>query len=246
MIKASFIIGFQSSRLDNLFQTIRFLERREPNLLKSCEIVLVCQDHSEEISTKFAYTRLLNLGIDKYIRPFILNTGLYHAKGNIVIILDSDRILPYNYFDIAINTLRKGMVISPKHSLKLRTPYSDNSIENNDVEGILELRSDTPSLHTKNVLSGNTIIFKEDYCDAGWMDESFHGYGYSDTDFAMTLCAKGFKFNLTNIVEYHLWHPYSDQYKIQNLLNAVKFCNKWNIPLDNQLSESIIQYGYII
>lgn len=246
MLTASFIIGFKSNRLDNLFQTIRFLERREPRLLTTCEIVLVCQDTCQEIRTKFAYTRLLNLGLNEYIRPFMLNTGIYHAKGKIVIILDSDRVTPYNYFDISINKLQRKTVISPKHSLKLCIPYSDEDIEHNNIEGILELRSESPSLHTKNVFSGNTIMFKDDYCNSGCMDESFCGYGYSDTDFAMTLYSRNFKFILANDIEYHLWHPYSDQYKMQNLMNAVKFCNKWNIPLDNELTESIVQYGNII
>ena len=246
MTKASFIIGFQSNRLDNLFQTIRFLEQRESNLLDLCEIILVCQDQCQEIRTKFKHTRLLNLNINEYIRPFMLNTGAYYANSDIIIILDSDRIMPYNYFNISINKLQKRTIISPKHILKLNTPYSDNDIEHNNIEGMLELRSAIPSLHTKNVISGNTIIFKDDYYLAGCMDESFHGYGYSDTDFAMALYSKGFKFILNDNIEFHLWHPYSNQYKIQNLLNAVKFCNKWNIPLDNELTESIVQYENII
>jgi hypothetical protein len=64
------------------------------------------------------------------------------------------------------------------------------------------------------------------------MDESFEGYGYSDTDLSYKLYKAGFHIELTNHDELHLWHNIDiplEEFATSNLNNALKFCKKWNL-----------------
>ena len=58
----------------------------------------------------------------------------------------------------------------------------------------------------KNLFSGNTIFYKQDYLDCGGMDESFVGYGFADNDMNLNVISKGYKAVWLNDLEIHLNH----------------------------------------
>ena len=101
----SFVFYFSSRRIDNLRQTLRFLSKNEN--LKDKEVILVCNDSVQDDFLLPNY-KLYNLNLDTYNKPNLCNFGVSKANCDIVALLDSDRILPFGYFeDIAKKIRRK-------------------------------------------------------------------------------------------------------------------------------------------
>ena len=122
----SFIIYFHSSRLDNLSQTLRFLEYNEPNLDR--ELILVCQDQCD---TNFKNATLIQLHLTTYHKAKMCNIGVQKANNDKIVILDSDRILPYRYFEKVDELIIDRTIISCDRHYKLSIPYTDAQINDN-------------------------------------------------------------------------------------------------------------------
>jgi GT2 family glycosyltransferase len=163
------------------------------------------------------------------------NTGVNAAIGENIVLLDDDRILPHNWFTKQLTLLRQGSVISAHRLYRLNFSCSDEQIDFvpklKDFR-IADMGTIGDNLGAKTVFSGNAVMKKDDYLDLGSMDESFVGYGYSDTDFSYKTWKAGLKIILANDDELHLWHSLDinlEEFNKSNFDNALKFCKKWEI-----------------
>jgi glycosyltransferase involved in cell wall biosynthesis len=239
----SFVIYFHSSRLENLKQCVRFLEKRESNLLSS-ELVLVCHDHCESFGSKFNTTRLLNLCCKTYNKAQFCNHGVNEASGKIIVLLDSDRILPPDYFSKCISLLKTGQFITTKYLYNLSHPYSDEEIESGKADKVEDFRSVSNAGRSKNLFSGNTVFMKQDYQATGGMDESFVGYGFVDNYQTSNILNCGFEQVYLDDDELHLYHKKEvywendrvENFKIMTAINAVKYFRKFRLPIDRESS----------
>lgn len=230
----SFVFYFGSSRIDNLKQTLRFLSKNED--LNNKEVILVCNDFVEDNFYLPNY-KLFNLNLDTYNKPKLCNFGVYNSNYKLVALLDSDRILPFRYFNKISKIIRKKQFVSSLILHKLDKFYSDEEIENKKFSYSIEIKSKKCEIRKKNLFSGNTFFFKEDYIAAGGMDESFEGYGFADNDMTYNIMHKGYSVSWNTETEIHLHHPAEFLYKGKLLSgeefrkisssNLEKFKNKW-------------------
>lgn len=197
----SFVYYFHSRRIENLKQSLRMLFRRE-----SCigEVVLVCNDSTEE---RFEGCRLYNMELENYEKPKMCNFGVKMAKGEVVALLDSDRVLPNSYFTRLVLNLNPGEFVSCRKILELNRLCSDEDIESDRIEYAEEIKSDGWKPWSKNLFSGNTLFHKSDYEESGGMDERFVGCGFADNDMTRNVMSKGFATRWEEGPEMHLWHP---------------------------------------
>jgi len=240
----SFVFYASVERCDNLKQTLRMLEQREKLIDK--EIIIVWQDEGPQIEN----TTSINLKMDTYRKPKQCNEGVKAATNKIVALLDSDRILPKNYFAEQSSKLVEKEFITTTHLLKCKKPYEDHQIDEFKFEGLKEFRSKTIEIQRKNLFSGNTLFYKKDYLDCGGMDENYVGYGYADNDMTRTVEKYGCISTYVDCPEIHLWHPVEINYeghrlqmfKIISATNLMYYCKKWQ--LKDLKAETIIQEVY--
>ena len=240
----SFVFYFHSSRINNLKQTLRLLLKREKSIK---EVVLVCNDRTDEI---FEGCNLHNMEMNEYNKPKMCNLGVSKASEDLVVLLDSDRILPRGYFDKLGLELRMGQFASCRRMFNIKYECSDEQIEAEDFEFAEEERSMTWEVRRKNLFSGNTAFFKRDYLDAGGLDESFVGYGFADNDMTLNVMNKGMTPVWSDSVEYHLYHEKSvmedgglvgfAKYQKTSQSNLNRFIKKW------KLKELMKFYGPIV
>lgn len=204
MPNLSIIIAFHPSRLENLLQTLRFLQKREP--LEHYELILVCQESLPK--TPFPNAQLLNLNLPGYNRPKMCNAGVEVAKSQNILLLDSDRILPPHYLEKRTEQNLSRKIISCRYLFQFTEPYTDEEIEaGRRLSCTSQLRSTTRSaVPSKNVFSGNTLMTKKDYLALGGMDEQFEGYGFNDTDISRRAQDSGLEIILEESTEFHLYH----------------------------------------
>lgn len=228
----SFVFYYHSTRTDNLGQTLRLLARREPDILPHSELVLVCQDRGDTPDHSFPAVKHINLGREAYNKPLMNNLGVREASGDVIVLLDSDRVLPHGYFTRQVCSVQPRQCISTTELWKLKRPATDAEIDALSVPREPDYRTKTNEMHTKNMFSGNTVMRKADYLAAGGMDESFEGYGYNDTDFTQTMTKHGAVFVWTADLELHLHHPPGLQGRAMiesNVRNGIRYCNKWRL-----------------
>jgi hypothetical protein len=230
----SFVFYFSNKRIENLKQTIRFLNKNEN--LKIHEIILVCNEIcNEELNAP--NSKIFNINLHTYNKPLLCNFGVDKAKHDIVALLDSDRILPYKYFEKTSCNLRKKQFSSSLILYKLLEDYNDEEIDLKKYEYKEEIKSKKCEFFHKNLFSGNTLFYKKDYFDCGGMDESFEGYGFADNDMTYNIMSKGYSICWNREIEIHLNHPVeflykgkileNDEFKKISKGNLEKFKNKW-------------------
>lgn len=233
---ASFIICYHPHRYDNLAQTLRFLQKREPDI-DSYEFVFVSQTTNNplpKISQRLVY---IDMNLSGYNRQIMLNAGVFAASDSQVVLLDSDRILPHGYFQHVLSDLSPGQVASTRQLFKLRKAYDDSEIERNAVEVIPDHRHPSTVLRRKNLFAGNVAIWKSDYIKLGGMDTAYSGYGYADTDMTRRVERSDLEIVYREDPELHLYHEPSvvlgrhlfkdDDVKLMCAINGIRFCLKW-------------------
>ena len=237
-MQASFVICFHSARLDNLLQTLRFLDNKH-------ELITVCQDNFN-FQTSWKHHKHFNMNLNEMSLPKLTNFGVEQATNDKIVVLESDRILPNNYFDKVFEQLRPGIQITTKTMKKLKKPISDEDILNENYDFRWENRSEINLLGVRNTWSGNTAFMKDDFLKSGKMDETYVGYGWADHDMTASMEKIGIKTLFLDDIELHLWHEsltygQKDQ---KNLFfqNAVYFCRKWNQPLPEFIKQEMRQH----
>ena len=262
-MKASFIIGFHTQRLDNLLQTLRFLHLWHADTIKDCELITVCQDKTSrniysqifEQGQNFQSNHNYYLDLPCMHLPYVTNFGVDKASCDKLIILESDRILPEGYFASVIDQLEEGVQITPKRMYKLLKPFSDEEIASGDwkwadpteelpeTDFKAEFRNEGADPGERNMWSGNTALMKSDYYKAGGMDEYYKGYGWADCDMTLRMEKAGVQSIYRDEIEIHLWHPamtYGDGDQKQMFTNnGIYFCIKWQQPFPIFLRKDI-------
>jgi hypothetical protein len=231
--------------MDNLLQTLRFLERDHLSVVERSQLVLVCQDKSPEIPNRFSLYSHINTDSECMQLPRLTNLGMKEAISKKAIILESDRILPAGYFEQTIDELELGKQITPLKMIKLEKAVDDESITKKDYPFHREDRSKICEIGRRNMWSGNTAVMVEDYWRVGGMDEEYKGYGWADNDMTLTMESNG----VTSIwkemeePEIHLWHTSAGYGRIDEttffIKNGIRFCKKWNKPRPEWLIQKI-------
>lgn len=254
-MKASFIIGFHTARIDNVLQTLRFLTQE--SLVNECELLTICQNSLDQLKTseilqfdefslKFKQARHFDLNLPCMKLSKVTNFGVEKSGCDKLIILESDRILPVGYFQSVITQLEQGMQITTAKMFRLTHPADDFMIDTKQFDYVEELRSPDNHLGQRNMWSGNTAIMKTDFYKAGKMDENYLGYGWADSDMTYATEAAGIKSVYRTEIELHLWHEpatygQGDQKKMF-IDNGLRFCRKWNKPIPEWLRADMVQY----
>lgn len=249
----SFVIGFSGDRIDNLNQTLRFLYRRE-QYLHDAEILLIAQDSYNGLVSPFRDTRIINLNNQTYCRPKMLNIGAREARYENLVLMDSDRILPTNYFYRNLEDLGRKTVITTRRLFRLLAPYTDDEIESERIKSLIDFRSYRIIMGWKNLFSGNTMILRSDYLDTGGMDEEYEGYGYADNDMTMNVRHRGYNIIYRFEDEYHLYHEYQYVYRgklvdpqlriLLSAINMMRFCRRWGITPHFPLLRGVLESKY--
>jgi hypothetical protein len=231
--------------MDNLIQTLRFLERDHFNVVNRSHLVLVCQDVSPKIPNEFAIYDHVNKDVDCMQLPYLTNEGMKLARSKKAIILESDRILPAGYFEETIDELELGKQITPLQMIKLEELVNDQTIIDKTYIFHREDRSKVCEIGRRNMWSGNTAVMVEDYWRVGGMDEGYVGYGWADNDMTFTMESNGIESVWKDLdsPEIHLWHTPAGYGKIDEttffIKNGLKFCKKWKKPMPDWLLKKI-------
>lgn len=249
-MKITFVICLHSSRINNLKQVLRFLEKREKKLHGSEIIINFHDSYFEKIESKQYSILQTNHKLKIYNKPFMCNYGVSKADNDIVCILDSDRILPENYFYESSCNMTYYDFITTEYIKQCLKDEKDDSIEENNFEFIQEERSCLNKINCKNLFSGNVLFHKKRYLEIGGMDESFIGYSFNDNDITQKVITDT-KNNpiYLNLDEIHLHHDkkfffsdycFSEDEKIIHCVtNMLKFCNKWKIEVKERYREAV-------
>jgi len=240
----SFIIYFHTNRIDNLLQTLTFLEINHLDVIKQSELVLICQDFCNHIDNGFKEYQHHNMNLPLMHLPHVVNEGVKYAKYDKLIILESDRILPKNYFKEVLEELRPGIMITTKNMEKLLNPATNQEIIDGNYTTYCDDRSEICQLGIKNMWSGNTACMKEDFEKVGGIDEFYKGYGWADCDMTFTMEKAGVKsIYKENYTELHLWHEgqtYGEGNQKQMYYeNCMYLCKKWNKSIPNFVEEEM-------
>lgn len=242
---ASFIIRFHSRRTENLCQTLRFLEKWHKNVISQSQLILACQDSVEPVPNSFKKYDHLNLNLKCMMLAKQTNEGVKHAVSDKIVLLDGDRIAYPNYYEKMLPQAEKGKQISIKTIKNIESLVSDEELESNEYKYWEEQRS-TSKLGQRCMWSGNTIFIKDDFYEAGMMDEEYKGYGFEDQDMSLTMEKSGVESILAPDHEIHLWHErqtYGEGDQKQLFINnGLHFCKKWNMPIPDFLREEIIKH----
>jgi hypothetical protein len=258
---ASFVIPFHTARIDNLLQTLRFLTTDHCDIVRDCYLEAVCQDDWEKLPSDkyealdtirehFHRSCITSLNLKCMHLPYVINHGVENAETDKVIVLESDRLLPSGYFARVIDLLRPGLQITTTRMRKLTRPAEDEEIRNGTYDYVNEHRSIGNEIGRRNLWSGNTAFYKEDFFKAGKMDEVYKGYGWADSDMTAKVAATGIKSEFLDYTELHLWHPSAtygegDQ-KQMFIKNGLCFCKKWGHPLPSWFREEIAAHKGIM
>jgi len=247
-MSSSFIIGFHTARKDNLLQTLRFLEKWHLSAIQKCELITVCQDalNFDIPNQSWLKHKHFDLSLSEMSLPIVTNFGIEQSEFEKIIILESDRILPQNYFSDVIKHLNYGVQITTSNMKKLTKECTDSDICCEGFEFFKEFRSQKNEFGSRNMWSGNTALMKSDFIKAGKMDESYVGYGWADTDMCLAMEKIGIQSIYREETELHLWHPpltygTKDQKKLF-VDNGLRLCKKWNKPLPHVLRQDMLKY----
>lgn len=236
MHAASVVVTTQSTRFDNLCQTLRFL--RDGDKAVDLEVVVVCQDSMPEAVPEGLADKVVELGLPSFSKPVMVNRGVAATNRDLLVLLDGDRVNRRFYLtDVFDFVLGENEVIAPSIIRNLHATLKDAEIERGrsdgrSLPGAWEARRRVPGFFSKTHFSGNAVLRRSDYDLAGGMDESYSGYGFSDNDFGMSCLAAGLSLEFSGSGDLHLWHPREcggDAFWDQNLFNALKFCRKWGV-----------------
>jgi hypothetical protein len=230
---ASLIVPFSIDRIENLLQTLRFFCKRE---LFEFEIILVCQDLQDtkiDLSFISAKYKIIDAKSKVYCRSKFINIGVINSNSEILILLDSDRILPENYFSRICQNLEKNQCITTKNLYALDREVSDEEIDENNLDLTKSFRCVYNQMHRRGSFSGNTVLYKSLFIEAGMMDESYIGYGYQDIDIAQSMIHLGANMVFLDEQEIHLYHGGKTTDQIyQCVKNGIKYCRKWQLDPD--------------
>jgi len=244
---------YSVDRKQQLDFTISCLEDME--LYPSCQKTLVVDGKINIVPKDWEIIQIPRIG-DEFCWARMWDAGVYSARFDTVLYLDSDRLLPTNYLDKVLDNINEDLFLfTSKHFMVL----NDLSIEScklflksSNVKGIFieddyigsvryEPRLGEPVYGPgKNVMSGNTAFTKKTYARLGGADPWYCGHGaFADTDFLLHSFHGGCRALDLNLPELHYHHTKTNEggdlgemkLRRMGLNNFIYYCQKWNLPM---------------
>ena len=253
-MKLSIIILYSTDRKQQLMQTLSCL--RDIDGFSACQTIL-CVDGINNIKEDIEFIEIPRVN-GFYCWANAINLGLERCKYDKVLYIDSDRILPVNFFDLIYEKIDDKRFCFPKYLYQFHYHvsldvvklvrdnfpkyqeyvYHDPRVYNNPIDAV----------RRKNPMSGCVAFTKKGYEQSGGFDDTFIGWGFPDIDYFMSTYKQSYEFMPINCNEFHLSHQYvNNNYDIKNnrslmrlmgLYNGVKFCKKWNLPIHDSIIRS--------
>jgi hypothetical protein len=250
----SLFIMYSSDRRFQLEQTVAHL--RQMGYFEECQKTIVLDGDVPEVVDGFEVIRVPRIaGSFNWARMW--DAGVASARYPIVWYLDSDRLLPRNYIQLLMETVKDDVfAFTTRHFMVLEELTEEaitSFLTHEEPERLLmspeylgKLKFDPrfpspPMGPGKNVMSGNTAFTKKTYLKLKGVDPWYRGHGaYADTDFHMAAERAGCDFHDLEVPELHCHHhKLSDQKEALptamlhqlGLDNFIYFCKKWDLPM---------------
>lgn len=254
----SIFIMFSNDRVSQLENTLSCLE--DMTYYEDCQKTLVVDGNPLVLVPNFDTISVPRID-GQFSWSNMWAAGVCTARHDIVLYLDSDRLLPSNYLKLLLESVKDNLfVFTSRHFMM---------IEDLDVQECKKLLQDPrPGIFMeepyigkfccepryqnpfpgpgKNVMSGNTAFTKSTFFKLGGVDPWYRGHGaFADTDFHMQAAQAGCEFIDLAVPELHCKHPKLDsdgaelanhQFRLIGLDNFLYYGHKWQLPLS--LAES--------
>jgi len=215
--QVTFIIGHRGDRrLRHLHKTLESIAGQHDVEL---ECIVVEQDIDASLQGRLpGWVRYLHTPPPTADMPFCrawaFNTGARHARGELLVLQDSDLLVSAEYAAASLSRIHAGfqVVNLKRFGFYLSEAHTREILANRGA-----FTDHAPESIMQNALGGGSIaIAREAYFSIGGMDEGFVGWGGEDNEFwerAQTL--RVWPYGCLPYV--HLWHPaQSGKYQPEN------------------------------
>ena len=215
---------------------------------------ILCVDGESDISIEGWTILKIGRAGDFFCWADSINKGVGGASEEIVVYMDSDRIVPTCWFSECCSLLSvdKNRFLYPSRLYSLKSHVGVDALrEIRDNVGSNERlltpdhRQDDPKVYgRKNPFSGCVAFGRSAFFDCGGFDGRFVGWGYPDYDFMMKVKTRGLPVIPIDASELHQRHEYAIErrmFRMHNLYNLRQYVEKWDLPRDHleRVAESI-------
>lgn len=247
-MKISIIVPVYN-RIENLKYLIYCLKRQTSQIDEliiaddgsSVDVVNFLKKEVNDLNSTVKYIWQKDLGFRK---TRALNNAVKEARGEILIFLDQDVILPFNFIEIIKKNMKKEYFLpfkiywmnenERKNFNKEKFEYSDLILRKEEIKKQIlmsKIKNIKYYLGLKdrgsNIVGAAFSLFKDDYIKVNGFDEEYRGWGKEDDDISWRLYKAGLKSRHISL-KYpiiHLWH-YSDPSKKSGDMNESLFSIK--------------------
>jgi hypothetical protein len=187
------------------------------------------------------------------------DAGIEASEGDIVVYLDSDRVLPRGYFDAVLEHIDDDKFLFTHDLFNFRRDVSDEMVRmfrdtltpeilRRDYDRYRDLVWYDPRFQlpcngpNKGVMSGGTAFTKKTFIKSGGVDPWYSGHGaWADNDYHRQCYEGGMAMVDLGLLELHLYHEKVAEtgddlgqrdLEILSLNNYVRYCRKWGIDFD--------------
>lgn len=245
--KVSIIIPVYN-RAKNIFYV---LEALKIQTFKEFEVIIaddgstdntkeVVEGFKDNLNIRYAYC-----GDNKGFRAArTRNIGLSKARGELIIFLDSDVIVPPEFIDFHISAHKKYNNILVNSFVYRMKEYKTDDLGLTPTEFIQKHKNnlDDDSKHKYNIfdkppieegyyLDSNALSIKSEHIITEGFDAEFTGWGLEDTELGYRFIHKGFKFLFIKdgVESYHIHHTVRETKQEEKNKNWEKLRRKYNI-----------------
>lgn len=160
------------------------------------------------------------------------NNGVREAEGELLVIIDSDIIMPKKFLEIFYKKRKKSR-INLSRAIRLTeemtSKLTDDNIKNDNYTSLHSRKSYlynverywknkayaifAPKKQAEKFRAMAFSLYRDDYIKLDGFDENFIGWGAEDLDFGRRAYYKGMKINNShkNNFQIHQWHSESDK-----------------------------------
>lgn len=251
-------VMFSPDRLPQLAQAVECM--REMSLYDRCQKTLLVDDSDV---THPSLPEWEHVKVSRPRKEFnwsrMWEVGVGHSRHEVVLYLDSDRVLPRDYLEAVLANARDGAFLFCRNLFSFRRAVGIHVVKNyRDGHTPESLKADydrhkdllwyDPRFGLpcdgpgKGVMSGNTAFTRETFKRSGGVDPFYRGHGaWADSDFHRQCWGMGMGMVDLGRLELHLHHDKlaagggelaAHDVEVLSLNNYVRYCSKWNVDLD--------------
>lgn len=199
----------------------KFIKQRYEELMPGCEICI-----GEIYNNPYNISKAINEAVKKSTREVLL-------------LIDADVIINLESIKKSMSIIDEYKVVYPYDKLiRLSKPVTDYILDNKTYK-LNNINLDINCIEYKNPISGNLMIKKELFKDAGGFDERFMGWGHQDIAFYLVInYLSGSIYRIEQSSIYHMFHGYEKAYK-NNLQEEQNKVIKSQFYNENKIKETI-------